>query len=52
MKLKTFFFVSQVLCFRHTKQTRKNVADITFKLLKMSAINKDLNINKKIKVRK
>ena len=28
---KTFFLVSQVLCFRHTKQTSKNVANATFK---------------------
>ena len=28
---KTLFLVSQVLSFRHTKQTSKNVADTTFK---------------------
>ena len=27
---QTFFLVSQVLSFRHTKQTSKNVADTTF----------------------
>ena len=32
MKLKTFFFVSQVLSFRLTKQTSKKVADTTFKV--------------------
>ena len=32
VKQKTFFLVSQVLSFRHTKQTSKNVADTTFKL--------------------
>ena len=31
MKLKTFFLVSRVLSFRHTKQISKNVADTTFK---------------------
>ena len=31
VKLKTYFFVSQVLSFWHTKQTSKNVADTTFK---------------------
>ena len=31
---KTFFLVSQVLSFRHTKQTSKNVADTTFKVVK------------------
>ena len=31
VKLKTFYLVSQVLSFRHTKQTSKNVADTTFK---------------------
>ena len=31
VKLKTFFLVLQVLLFRHTKQTSKNVADTTFK---------------------
>ena len=31
MKEKTFFLVSQVLPFRHTKETSKNVADTTFK---------------------
>ena len=28
---KTFFLVSKVLPFRHTKQTSKNVVDTTFK---------------------
>ena len=32
MKQKTFFLVSQVLSFRHTKQTSKNVVDTTFKV--------------------
>ena len=32
VKQKTFFLVSQVLSFRHTKQTSKNVVDTTFKL--------------------
>ena len=31
VKQKTFFLVSQVLSFTHTKQTSKNVADTTFK---------------------
>ena len=31
VKLKTFFLVSRVLSFRHTKQISKNVADTTFK---------------------
>ena len=31
MKEKTFFLLLQVLLFRHTKQTSKNVADTTFK---------------------
>ena len=31
MKRDYFFLVSQVLSFRHTKQTSKNVADTTFK---------------------
>ena len=31
-KMKMFFLVSQVLFFRNTKQTNKNVADTTFKL--------------------
>ena len=31
MEYETFFLVSQVLSFRHTKQTSKNVADTTFK---------------------
>ena len=30
VKEKTFFFASQVLSFRHTKQTSKNVVDATF----------------------
>ena len=30
MKQKTFFFVSRVLSFRHTKQTNKNIVDTTF----------------------
>ena len=33
-EIKAFFLVSQVLSFRHTKQTSKNVADTTFKYLK------------------
>ena len=33
VKEKTLFLVSQVLSFGHTKQTSKNVADTTFKLL-------------------
>ena len=32
VKLKTFFLVSKVLCFRHAKQTSKNVADTTFNM--------------------
>ena len=32
MEKKTFFLVSKVLSFSHTKQTSKNVADTTFKL--------------------
>ena len=32
-KKKTFFLVSQGLSFRHAKQTSKNVADTTFKVL-------------------
>ena len=31
VKLKTFFLVSQVLSFRHTKQTSENVVDTTLK---------------------
>ena len=31
VKQKTFFLVSQVLSFRYTKQTSKNVVDTTFK---------------------
>ena len=31
-EIKTFFLVSQVLSFTHTKQTSKNVADTTFKV--------------------
>ena len=31
-EIKSIFIVSQVLSFRHTKQTSKNVADTTFKL--------------------
>ena len=31
VKEKTFFLVSQVLSFRHKKQTSKNVAETTFK---------------------
>ena len=31
-EIKTFFLVSKVLSFRHTKQTSKNVADATFKM--------------------
>ena len=31
VKEKTLFLVSQVLSFRHTKQTSKNVEDTTFK---------------------
>ena len=31
VKWKTFFLVSQVVSFRLTKETSKNVADITFK---------------------
>ena len=31
MKYKTFFLVSKVLSFRHTKKTSKNAADRTFK---------------------
>ena len=30
-EVKIFFFVSQMLSFRHTKQTTKNAADTTFK---------------------
>ena len=30
MKYKTFFFLLQVLLFKHTKQTNKKVADTTF----------------------
>ena len=30
-EIKAFFLLSQVLSFRHTKQTSKNVADTTFK---------------------
>ena len=30
-EIKTFFLVSQVFSFRHTKQTNRNVADTTFK---------------------
>ena len=30
--LKTFFHISQVLSVRHANQTRKNIADTTFKL--------------------
>ena len=37
---KTFFLVSQVLCFRHTKQTRKNIMDTTFKKV---VTNRDLS---------
>ena len=33
-KQKTFFLVSNVLSFRHTKQTSKNAADTTFKVAK------------------
>ena len=33
VKQKTIFLVSQVLSFRHKKQTSKKVADTTFKLL-------------------
>ena len=36
MKWKTFFLVSKVLAFRHTKQTNKNVADTTFKIAHLS----------------
>ena len=40
MKQKTFSLVSQVLSFRHTKQTSKNVADTTFKeSLPMKVLN-------------
>ena len=31
MKQKTFFYFLQVVMFRHTKQTNKNVADTNFK---------------------
>ena len=34
VKEKTFFLVSQVLSFRHTKQTSKNVVDTIFKAFK------------------
>ena len=30
-EIKTFFLTSQVLSFRHAKQTSKNEADTTFK---------------------
>ena len=32
MKLKKFILVLQILSFRHTKQTSKNVADTTFNI--------------------
>ena len=34
-QIKTFFLVSQVLSFRHTKQTSKNEAEATFKFLQV-----------------
>ena len=37
VKLKTFSLASQVLCFRHMKQTSINVADTTFKVVCMVA---------------
>ena len=33
VKWKLFFLVSQVLSFRYTKQTSKNVVDATFKIV-------------------
>ena len=40
MKQKTFFLFSQVLSFRHKKQTCKNVADSTFNTyLKQKVVN-------------
>ena len=33
-EIKTFFLASQILSFRHTKQTSKNVSDTTFKYIK------------------
>ena len=33
VRQKTFFLVLQVLSFRHTKQTRKYVADTNFKVI-------------------
>ena len=44
MKLKTFLLVSQVVSFRHTKQTSKNVADTTFKLHKSDVANRQVDI--------
>ena len=37
-EIKTFLLVSQVLSFRHKKQTSKNVADTTFNIEKSSGI--------------
>ena len=39
VKQKTFSVVSQVLSFRHTKQTSKNVADTTFNWLKFAVLD-------------
>ena len=49
MKQKAFFLVSQVLSFRHTKRTSKNVPDTTFKDKNVSAniLNKDLLLDSK-----
>ena len=41
MKKTPFFLVSQVLSFRHTKRTSKNVADTTFKLIEHIQVTTD-----------
>ena len=49
VKQKTLFLVSQVLYFRHTKQTSKNVANTTFKAIirPLFSFLKNKNINQK-----
>ena len=41
VEIKTFFLVSQVLSFKHTKQTSKNVADTIIENWKKRKVQKE-----------